>query len=119
MASLPVVRREFYYIVAHKPPLSSLMLNPFIELLAEIIHLYMLCIIAWTVIATLISFKIINSHQPAVRKIMYALDRLCEPALKPIRKYLPDLGGLDISPIILLLLLNFVRSSLYTYFYNL
>lgn len=94
------------------------MFNPFINLLAELIHLYMLCIIIWTVMATLISFKVINSYQPVVRKIMYALNRLCEPALKPIQKILPDLGGLDISPIILLLLLNFVRESLYTYFYR-
>jgi len=54
-----------------------------------------------------------------VKKIMYALDRLVEPALKPIKQVMPDLGGIDISPIILLLLLNFARSALYTYFYNL
>jgi YggT family protein len=95
------------------------MLNPFIDLLAELIHLYMLCVIVWTVMVTLISFKVINAYQPAVQKILHALNRLCEPALKPIQKLLPDLGGLDISPIILLLLLNFARSALYTYFYNL
>ena len=55
----------------------------------------------------------------AVQKIMVALNKLCEPALRPIRKFLPDLGGIDISPIILLLLLNFLRSALYSYFYNL
>ncbi len=95
------------------------MLNPFIELLANFIGLYMLCIVVWTVIYTLISFNIVNAGQPLVRKIMYALDRLCEPALKPVRKYLPDLGGIDISPIIVLLLLNFLRHALFTYFYNL
>ena len=95
------------------------MLNPFIDLLAELIHLYMLCVIVWTVMVTLISFKVINAYQPVVQKIMYALNRLCDPALKPIQKFLPDLGGVDISPIVLLLLLNFARSALYTYFYNL
>lgn len=95
------------------------MLNPFVNLLADLIHLYMLCIIVWTVMMTLISFKIINGYQPAVRKIMVALNRLCEPALRPIQKLLPDLGGIDISPIILLLLLNFAREALYTYFYHL
>jgi len=94
------------------------MLNPFIDLLAELIHLYMLCVIVWTVMVTLISFKVINSYQPVVQKIMLALNRLCEPALRPIQKLLPDLGGIDLSPIILLLLLNFARSALYTYFYN-
>jgi YggT family protein len=94
------------------------MLNPFIDLLADAIHLYMLCLIVWTVMVTLISFKVVNAHQPVVQKVMYALNRLCEPALRPIQKFLPDLGGIDISPIILLLLLNFARSALYTYFYS-
>jgi YggT family protein len=91
-------------------------MGPFTELLGDVIYLYMLCVIAWAVMATLISFKIINAYQPIVQRVMYALDRLCEPALKQIRRFLPDLGGVDISPIILLLLLNFVRNALFTYF---
>ncbi len=95
------------------------MLNPFITLLSNAIYLYMLCLIVWTVLYTLISFRIVNGQQPLVFKMMYALDRLCKPVLKPIQKVLPDMGGIDISPIIALLLLNFLRDALYTYFYNL
>ena len=95
------------------------MLNPFIDLLAEAIYLYMICVIAQAVLATLISFKVVNAYQPVVQRVMYTLNRLVDPALKPIRKFLPDLGGIDISPVILLLLLNFLRSALYTYLYNL
>lgn len=95
------------------------MLNPFVDLLAAIIHLYLICVIVWAVVSTLISFKIINGYQPLVQRIMYALDRLVLPALKPLQKYMPNLGGLDLSPIILILLLNFATSALYTYFYNL
>jgi len=95
------------------------MLNPFIDLLADVIYLYSICVIVWVVISALISFKIINGQQQLVYRIMLALDRLCKPALRPIQKYLPDLGGIDISPVILLLLLNFARRALYTYFYNL
>jgi YggT family protein len=95
------------------------MLNPFIDLIASLIHLYKLCVLAWIIITTLISFKIINAYQPAVRKIMYALTRLVEPVLKPIQKRLPDLGGIDISPILLWLLLDFAVNALYRYFYNL
>lgn len=94
------------------------MLNPFIDLLAELIHLYMLCIIAWAVMMTLVSFKVINAYQPFVQKVLYALNRLCEPSMRPIRKLLPDLGGIDISPVIVLLLLGFLRNVLYTYFYQ-
>ena len=95
------------------------MLNPFVNLLSNILQLYLMCVIAWTILSTLVSFKIINAYQPFVRKIMFALDRLCEPALRPIQKIIPNLGGLDISPIILILLINFLQSALYTYFYNL
>ncbi len=95
------------------------MLNPFIDLIAAIIHLYLICVIAWAVIGTLISFKIINGYQPLVQKIMFALNRLIQPAIRPIQKYMPDLGSIDLSPIILILLLNFASSALYTYLYNL
>ena len=95
------------------------MLNPFVDLLASLIHLYKLCIMAWVVGMMLISFKIVNAYQPAVRKIMYALSHLVEPVLQPIRKRLPDLGGVDISPIIVWLLLDFAVEALYRYFYNL
>ena len=94
------------------------MLNPFIDLLANILKLYMFVVIAWAILATLISFKIVNAYQPIVQKLMYALNRMCEPVLKRIRKYLPDLGGIDIAPIILILLLNFGIQALYTYFYS-
>ena len=94
------------------------MLNPFIDLLASLIHLYKLCVLIWMILITLVSFKVINAYQPVVRKIMYALSRLVEPALRPIKKILPDLGGIDISPVILWLLLDFATEALYKYFYN-
>ncbi len=92
------------------------MLSPFIILLINVVDLYMLCVIVWAVVYTLISFNIVNARQPLVQKIMYALDKLCEPVLKKIRKYMPELGGLDLSPIVLLLLLGFVKNALRTYF---
>ena len=95
------------------------MLNPFIDLIASILQLYWWCIIIWTVLEMLISFKMVNAFQPAIQKIRCALNRLCEPAARPIRKYMPDLGGIDISPVILLLLINFAQNALYRYFYNL
>ncbi len=88
---------------------------PFIILIDSILQIYVFCIIAWAILSTLISFKVVNAYQPVVQKVMYALDRLCEPALKRIRKILPDLGGIDVSPIILFLLLEFLRNALRTY----
>ena len=95
------------------------MLDPFIDLIADFIYLYMIVLIVWTVLYTLIAFNIVNARQSLVSKVMVALDRLCLPVLRPVQKLLPDLGGIDISPIIVLLLLNFLRRALYTYFYHL
>ncbi len=95
------------------------MLNPFVEFFAAILQIYLICVITWTIISTLISFRIINGFQPFVQRLMYALDKLCEPVMRPIRKFVPDLGGLDISPVIVILLITLIQNILYTYFYNL
>jgi YggT family protein len=95
------------------------MLNPFIDLLAAVIQLYTYCVIAWFVLTMLISFKIVNRQQTFVMQLNYALNRLCGPVLYRIRKIIPDLGTIDISPVILILLLGFLKSALYHYFYNL
>ena len=94
------------------------MLNPFIILLANIISLYSFCVMAWAVLSMLIYFNIVNAYQPFVRKVMQVLNRLIEPALRPIQKILPDIGGIDLSPIVLLLLLDFLKNALFTYFYR-
>lgn len=88
------------------------MLNPIIALLVQIIYLYNCVLIAWLVLSWLISFGIVNRYQPMVHRINVALFRLTDPLLRPIRKYMPDLGGIDISPIILMLLLNFLSNEL-------
>lgn len=93
------------------------MLIPFIDLLSNLLQLYLVCVIVWTIISTLAAFKIINAYQPVVSKVLHALDRLCEPALKPIRKFMPDLGGFDISPVILILLINFAQGMLYRLYF--
>ncbi len=94
------------------------MLNPFVDLLGAVVSLYQICVIVWAVVATLISFKIVNAYQPLVRQIMITLDRLILPILRHIQKYMPNLGGIDISPIVLILLLQFINNALYSYLYN-
>lgn len=94
------------------------MLNPFIDLAVALIELYTYAVIAWVILTTLISFRIVNRDQQAVMMSLYALNRLCGPSLRRVRKICPKLGTFDISPIILILLLGFLRNCLYTYFYN-
>lgn len=98
------------------------MLNPFVILFSNIIQIYNWILIIWVVMSLLISFNVINRHQLVVARIFHILNRLTEPALRPIRrlmhKYLPDLGGIDLSPIVLILLLQFLNNALFTYLYD-
>ncbi len=90
-------------------------MNPFIYLLTSIISLISFLLIVYIVISLLISFNILNRNQMLVSKVYYALGRLLEPLLEPIRKLLPDLNGLDISPILLIIILNFLEYALIYY----
>jgi YggT family protein len=66
-------------------------------------------ILASVVLSWLFAFNIVNVNNPTVRQISYGLSRFTEPLLAPIRRILPSMGGLDLSPIILLLGLEFLR----------
>jgi len=62
-------------------------------------------IIIQAVLSWLIAFNVINTYNSAVRSFLNALDRMTEPLYRPIRKILPDFGGLDFSPMVVLLLI--------------
>ena len=85
------------------------MVNPFLWLILTILDIYFWIILAMVIMSWLIGFNVINGSNPYVRQISYALHRLTEPFLGPIRRMLPDLGGIDISPIVLLLALQVLR----------
>lgn len=82
---------------------------PLLQFIAYVITLYMWVIIISAILSWLIAFNVINRHNQAVYMIADSLYKLTEPALRPIRRVMPDLGGLDISPVILILLLIFMR----------
>lgn len=73
------------------------------------LDIYWWIVIASAVFSWLYAFNVINSRNQFVDMISNFLYRATEPALRPIRRFLPDLGGIDISPIILLLAIFFVR----------
>ena len=85
-----------------------------LNLIDWLIQIYIWIIIAFVVMSWLIGFNIINRHNDFVRQINYALYRLTEPVLGPIRRVLPNLG-IDISPIIAVIVLWFLRSLLWEY----
>jgi YggT family protein len=81
-----------------------------LRFISYLITLYTYVIIAAVVFSWLIAFNVINPHNSFVRSIWQALNAVTEPLLRPIRRIMPDLGGIDISPIILLLGCMFVQT---------
>jgi YggT family protein len=82
--------------------------------ISYIIQLYIYIIIAGAVMSWLIAFNVINRYNQFVRSLWIGLNALTEPVLRPIRRLLPDLGGIDISPLVLILICIFIQSVVLT-----
>ena len=80
-----------------------------IWLVNTVFQIYIWILIAQVVMSWLIAFNVLNTRQPFVYQVGNALWRLSEPVLGPIRRILPNLGGLDISPVIAIIGLEFLR----------
>lgn len=84
-------------------------------LIDNIIDIYTWVVIASAIMSWLVAFGVVNVRNQFIRVVVDLLYRLTEPVLRPIRRILPNLGGVDISPVILLLGLFFLRSLLWEY----
>lgn len=89
------------------------MANPLVYLVDMVFSSINFLLMAWIILSLLESFNLVNSYHPLVRKISLALSRLFEPVLQPIRRYMPDLGGLDLSPVVLMIVLNFIQYTIH------
>ncbi|BCM22345.1 YggT family protein [Mesorhizobium sp. J8] len=85
-----------------------------IQTIVMALDIYWWIIIASAIFSWLYAFNVVNSRNQFVSSVGNMLYRLTEPALRPIRRFMPDLGGIDISPIILLLIIFFIRQFLIT-----
>lgn len=83
-----------------------------LNLLVSLISIYVWVLIIGVVLSWLIAFNVVNTQNRFVYMVADTINRLTEPALRPIRNLLPNLGGIDISPVILILLLFFVQNLL-------
>ena len=86
-----------------------------IELLSFISYLltlYVYILIASAILSWLIAFNVVNTHNQIVATIADFLWRITEPVLRPIRNVLPNLGGIDISPVIVILIIIFIQNVL-------
>lgn len=83
------------------------------------LNLYTWVLIASAIFSWLFAFNVINSRNQFVNAIGTFLYNVTEPVLRPIRRVMPDLGGIDISPVIVLLIIFFLRSLMWTTIYPL
>lgn len=88
-----------------------------LDIILIAMDLYVWLLIASAVLSWLIAFNVVNTRNQFVSTVWDFLYRITEPALRPIRNMLPNLGGIDISPIILLLLIFFIQSVITRYIY--
>src|SRR6516165_4993450 len=84
----------------------------FLLFIDYVLDLYIWIIIITAILSWLVAFNVINMRNDFVRSIWLGLNAVTEPLLRPIRRVLPDLGGIDISPVILILIIVFIRSVL-------
>jgi len=82
-------------------------------LIDSVINIYIWLIIINVILSWLVSFNILNTQSRFVFAILNATHQLTDPALNKIRKFIPNLGSIDISPVVLILLLIFIRNLLF------
>jgi YggT family protein len=73
------------------------------------LQLYVWILIAAAVLSWLVAFNVVNTRNPVVASVGEFLYRITEPVLRPIRNAMPNLGGIDVSPVILILIIIFIR----------
>jgi YggT family protein len=83
-----------------------------LSLISMVISIYIWLLIAMAVLSWLVAFNVVNTNNRFVYTVGDFLYRITEPALRPIRRIVPNLGGIDVSPVILILLLIFIQNLL-------
>ncbi len=84
-------------------------MNAIIYLIVAILDITWWFIIIGVVMSWLVAFNVINLQNQFVYSVYSTLNGIVEPMLKPIRRFIPNMGGIDISPIVLLLAISFLR----------
>jgi YggT family protein len=80
------------------------------QFISYVLQLYVYVLIAAAVLSWLVAFNVVNPRNPIVSAIGQFLYAITEPVLRPIRRMLPNMGGIDISPIIVILVIFFIQS---------
>lgn len=90
----------------------DVILLPLIKVIDMALGLFMWAVLISVILSWLVQFNVVNTRNQFVYMVGNMLHKVTEPVLRPIRRIVPDLGGLDISPIILFLIIIFIRGVL-------
>ena len=85
------------------------MINMLLQITSYLLSLLSWVIIIHFVMSILVSFNVINTYNDFVRALLQALDKITTPIYAPIRRILPDLGPIDFSPMVVIILINIVQ----------
>jgi YggT family protein len=88
------------------------MLSPFIEVILILLDIVWWLIIASVVASWLVAFGVVNTRNDVVYRILDILNRVTDPILRPIRRLIPPMGGLDLSPMIVLLIIYVLQREI-------
>ena len=118
---LPLFAREGTDILQEVESATDLASKPAMRAVLDIViivlDLYVWLLIASAILSWLIAFNVVNTRNQFVSAVAEFLYRITEPLLAPIRSFMPNLGGLDISPIILILIIMFIQRVITYYIY--
>jgi len=88
-----------------------------LDIVLLVLQIYIWLLIAAAVLSWLVAFNVVNTRNQVVHMVGDLLYRLTEPVLRPIRNLLPNLGGIDISPVIVILIIMFLENVIVRYIY--
>lgn len=92
---------------------------PILNTLMFALNIYIWILIANAIFSWLYAFNVINTRNQFVNMLGRAFYQMTEPVLRPIRRFMPDLGGVDISPIVLILIIYLIQQIIIYYLYPL
>ncbi|GAA0581106.1 YggT family protein [Rhizomicrobium electricum] len=84
-------------------------INPVIWLIVTLLDIYSWIVLAAVIMSWLLAFNVVNYHNNIVRSVVRFLDVLTEPVFRQVRRFLPTLGGLDLSPIVVFIAIIFLQ----------
>jgi YggT family protein len=105
------------YLAGSKPLRAPPAMRAVLDIVLIVLDLYVWLLIASAILSWLIAFNVVNTRNQFVASVAEFLYRITEPVLAPIRSFMPNLGGLDISPIILILIIMFIQRVITYYIY--